>query len=217
MLDGWMAFFWGELVLSLALGWGFTWWRCHYVLNRYRALEPTRVTDPASMEVDSVTWAHADETPAQNRAQLRRSVQQLREAVQMVQEASSQTNALGMDMVEAVASAVTSVTRAAAEAEAEGEEPKPVEWDSLLEPMQKLDPLVNQLLEQLDQIDSGIQTLAGELEGYGESYAWEGLAPDRERVNALLQHNAGASSMAEVSQSVQLPPGLAQAIDEAII
>jgi DNA repair ATPase RecN len=215
MADAWWDVLWVEWAFLATAGWAWTWWRVRRLLDRYRALKEASDAENSFSEVETWVWTQADERPAEQRAQLRRSMDQMREAVGSGQEASSETNASGMELLEGLASAIGSITQMLAR---EDETVPRNELEPVLEKLRGLDPTVNKLLENLDGVDASLQAMAGEVERYGSDFDWEALRPSLERLNHLLDgSSSGGRTATDTGQAVQLPPGLAQAIDQAII
>lgn len=211
----WAWIFWVELAVVAGAGWAWTWWRCRHLLQAYRDRAPTTAAASGALQVESWVWVQADEKSAAQRAQLRRSLEQLREASQMTAETSTEASATCMTLTEGLAGTIASATRLLGEADRESFDRADVQ--SLLDQMRALDPTVGELLEVLDRVDSGLQTLVGEVDRYGSGYDWDSLRPSIERLNLLLSQSDAGGSAGPVAQAVQLPPALAQAIDQAII
>jgi hypothetical protein len=228
-LGWWWWWFAGELVLVLVAMLAVVWWRGAKTVARLAAGGPAPVAEaPAaaetrleapqldSTEIDAVDSGEA----AELRSQLSRSVQEMTGVTDAAREVSTRISADLMSLLQAQAEVQNLATRASAVPELPADAKAAL--DELLEKLREADPLLIQAQENLDQVDASLQGMASELGRYGEEsgFEWERLRPTTDGLNRLLRLKVdpdAASGGAHRSADVQLPPGLGDAIDQAII
>ena len=228
-LDWWWWWFAAELILVLVAMVAVVWWRGARAVARLASGQPAPIaqTPDASpprleapqldaTEVDAVDSGEA----AELRSQLSRSVVEMTGVTDAAREVSNRISADLMSLLQAQAEVQNLATRASGVADLPADAKAAL--DELLEKLRQADPLLIQAQENLDQVDASLQGMASELGRYGEEsgFEWARLRPTTDGLNRLLRLKVdpdGASGGAHRSADVQLPPGLGDAIDQAII
>ena len=175
----------------------------------------------AAMTAVELTEADVDSAdqgePAQLRARVRRSVEEMESAISGTVEASTKASGTLMTILENQANVVASVGRLAAE----GDLPEAFKEQAtaILEQLRAQDDLVIEAQETMDQVEASLQTCASELAQYGASseFDWTELRPSAEGLNRLISRQAQSGDLGAQAQDSSIPPALAQAIDEALI
>jgi len=232
---GWWWWFAGELVVVLVALLAVVWWRGARTIARLAqsgsrnrpggsqvpappAPEPgPELPTLVDADVDAVDSGEA----AELRAQLRRSVEEMTGVTEAGREVSTSVSADLMSLLEKQAEVQNLGTRASGVAGLPTEAKQAL--DALLEVLRNADPLLIRAQENLDQLDASLSGLSSELSRYGEAngFEWDRLRPTTEGLNRLLRLKVDPSSerlgTKPPSGDVELPPGLGDAIDQAII
>jgi hypothetical protein len=219
----WTLWFLAELsVVSLA-ALAYVAWASLATLSRVRDREPVQVVEaaappPAPVELEDFEVDAADEgRPAEIRAKVRRSVEQVEEALGPATAAAQSTSAALMGILEKQAHLVARVGRL----NGEGALPPELkeQTEAILAEMREMDPLVIDAQERLDQVEASLQTSASELAQYGaqSGFEWNALRPSPAGLNRVLVGKAQAPRADDPGQEVAIPAALADAIDQALI
>lgn len=227
---GWWWWWFGvELVVVLVAMLGVVWWRGAKAVARLASGAPAPVADEPQttttrleapqlegVDIDAVDSGEA----AELRSQLHRSVVEMTGVTDAAREVSTQISADLMSLLQAQAEVQNLATRGSAVAGLPAEAKAAL--DELLEKLREADPLLIQAQENLDQLDASLQGMASELGRYGEDsgFEWDRLRPTTDGLNRLLRLKVdpdAAAGGAHRSGDVPLPPGLGDAIDQAII
>lgn len=232
-LGFWAGWFVVELVLVLVVLLAVVWWRGARAVARLApgAGGPPAPVDassppPPAPELPTLTDAEVDAVDsgeaAELRSQVQRSVAEMTGVTDAGREVSNEVAAGLMSLLEKQGEVQTLVTRAAAVAGLPTEAKEAL--DQLVEVLRQTDPLIIDAQENLDQLDASLSGLASELGRYAEEngFEWERLRPTTEGLNRLLRLKADPFGASEASSGgaggeVPLPPGLGDAIDQAII
>lgn len=227
----WWWWFGAELILVLVFMIAVVWWRSARVVARLAAgvplmaapevqapppAPPPKLPELDDLDIDTIDSGEA----AELRSQLKRSVGEMTGVTEAAREVSTQVSAGLMSLLEKQAEVQTLATRASAVAGLPDDAKTAL--TELLDVLRDADPLLIDAQENLDQVDASLQGLSSELARYGDEngFEWNRLRPTTEGLNRLLRLKndpSGAAAPRYQSGDVNLPPGLGDAIDQAII
>ncbi|MGF1511326.1 MAG: hypothetical protein ACFB9M_17685 [Myxococcota bacterium] len=223
-LSLWTVWFLVELcvvstLVSIVVG-----WQGSCAVKRLMAERPPPsppANEPRAAEVEELEESDVDSVddgrPAQLRAKVRRSIEQVDAALESTSEGATQTSSVLMSLMEKLASTAAEMKRFDQRADLPADLRQAS--NELHEYLGDMDALLSEAQRLVEQMEAGLQICCSETAQYGtrSGFEWEALRPSPRGLTRLLRQKSRGTPEPDPGIDAAIPPALADAIDQALI